>query len=424
MRVPARCSVGLRRKDDTVSDVSQGEGWWQASDGKWYPPEQAPPGATSGTPQAGAAQESSAPVSSESPTQGPETAAAAPTTPPGGEGPPAGAQQAPAGGGGKGKLIVALVAVIALVAGGFVLISVLDDDEASAESVLLEPIGDAGPNPFSTAIAPEPGTSLRQFAASLPDQLDEDGTPDAVDPDDEATDDDDETADDETTGDAGTTGDRSAGEYRRLRGGVPGLYGGTLDETSCDPDQLVGFLEAEEDKAAAFADVLKIDVADIEPYIDGLTPVNLGADTRVINHGFADGAATPRESVLQRGSAVLVDAGACPGELLLRQPAGRCETVVATPSPTRRRVGDFDAAEVGAGGRGRPTSDALSWSTSKPASCSTGTGSRIDRDGGSRPATSEPWWTGPSSSTPSTRTRWRTTAPRPATPSTPPTAPS
>jgi uncharacterized RDD family membrane protein YckC len=25
-----------------VSDTSQGPGWWQASDGKWYPPEQAP----------------------------------------------------------------------------------------------------------------------------------------------------------------------------------------------------------------------------------------------------------------------------------------------------------------------------------------------------------------------------------------------
>lgn len=30
-----------------MSDTSQGEGWWQASDGKWYPPEQAP-GATGG----------------------------------------------------------------------------------------------------------------------------------------------------------------------------------------------------------------------------------------------------------------------------------------------------------------------------------------------------------------------------------------
>ena len=27
-----------------MSDFSQGPGWWQASDGKWYPPEQAPGG--------------------------------------------------------------------------------------------------------------------------------------------------------------------------------------------------------------------------------------------------------------------------------------------------------------------------------------------------------------------------------------------
>lgn len=27
-----------------MSDAPQGEGWWQASDGKWYPPEQPPPG--------------------------------------------------------------------------------------------------------------------------------------------------------------------------------------------------------------------------------------------------------------------------------------------------------------------------------------------------------------------------------------------
>lgn len=41
-----------------MSDQSQGPGWWQASDGKWYPPEQspAPPGATPGaTVEVGAA---------------------------------------------------------------------------------------------------------------------------------------------------------------------------------------------------------------------------------------------------------------------------------------------------------------------------------------------------------------------------------
>ncbi len=38
-----------------MSDQSQGPGWWQASDGKWYPPEQAP-GAQPTTPPAGAPQ--------------------------------------------------------------------------------------------------------------------------------------------------------------------------------------------------------------------------------------------------------------------------------------------------------------------------------------------------------------------------------
>lgn len=31
-----------------MSDVSQGPGWWQASDGKWYPPQQAPGAAPQG----------------------------------------------------------------------------------------------------------------------------------------------------------------------------------------------------------------------------------------------------------------------------------------------------------------------------------------------------------------------------------------
>jgi uncharacterized membrane protein len=37
-----------------VSDSPQGPGWWQASDGKWYPPEQAPGGATAGAAPGGA----------------------------------------------------------------------------------------------------------------------------------------------------------------------------------------------------------------------------------------------------------------------------------------------------------------------------------------------------------------------------------
>ena len=42
-----------RTKDAGMSDVSQGPGWWQASDGKWYSPEQASGGQSASTPQPG-----------------------------------------------------------------------------------------------------------------------------------------------------------------------------------------------------------------------------------------------------------------------------------------------------------------------------------------------------------------------------------
>jgi hypothetical protein len=35
-----------------MSDYSQGPGWWQASDGKWYPPQQGAPAAAPGYPAA------------------------------------------------------------------------------------------------------------------------------------------------------------------------------------------------------------------------------------------------------------------------------------------------------------------------------------------------------------------------------------
>jgi hypothetical protein len=70
---------------------------------------------------------------------------------------------------------------------------------------------------------------------------------------------------------------------------------------------MVAFLANNPDKAAAWATVEGISPADIAGYIAGLTPVLLRADTAVTNHGFADGAATTLHSVLQVGTAVLVD---------------------------------------------------------------------------------------------------------------------
>jgi hypothetical protein len=90
-------------------------------------------------------------------------------------------------------------------------------------------------------------------------------------------------------------------------GGTVGLYGGTRNNAECDMEQLVGFLEANPDKARAWAAVHGIEPSAIRDFVDGLTPVVLQRDTRVTNHGFRDGVADARQSVLQAGTAVLVD---------------------------------------------------------------------------------------------------------------------
>jgi hypothetical protein len=90
-------------------------------------------------------------------------------------------------------------------------------------------------------------------------------------------------------------------------GGAAGLYGGTLNLQVCDKNQMITFLQANPDKAAAWAVVLGIPVSQIPTYINSLTPVILRSDTLVTNHGFSNGRATSFVSVLQAGTAVLVD---------------------------------------------------------------------------------------------------------------------
>lgn len=68
-----------------MSDVSQGPGWWQASDAKWYPPEQVP-----GGPAADVPFPSAAPAATPFPGAAPGTVPF-PGAAPAGYGPPAGA---------------------------------------------------------------------------------------------------------------------------------------------------------------------------------------------------------------------------------------------------------------------------------------------------------------------------------------------
>lgn len=84
------------------------------------------------------------------------------------------------------------------------------------------------------------------------------------------------------------------------------IYGGS-GENACDTAELVRFLEAHPEEAAAWAAVHGITPQEVPAYVATLTPGWLVADTHVRNHGFVDGRAIPRFAVLEAGTAVLVD---------------------------------------------------------------------------------------------------------------------
>ncbi|MEU3776106.1 DUF6777 domain-containing protein [Streptomyces sp. NPDC032472] len=94
---------------------------------------------------------------------------------------------------------------------------------------------------------------------------------------------------------------------RTVGAATPGLYGGARGLGSCDVEQQLRALTAEDGKAAAFARAAGVEQAKLPEFLRGLTPVVLRADTRVTSHGFRDGSAHAFQAVLQAGSAVLVD---------------------------------------------------------------------------------------------------------------------
>ncbi len=205
---------------------------------------------------------------------------------------------------------IAVFAVLAIAGSAIAIVAVVGgEEEAGATEVFLEGADDPGDNPFTDDVA----------------------TPDQPVP---------------TTTTLATSTTAPKGQLTSYSGGLPGLYGGTRDLGSCDAAKMVDFLEANPDKAAAWASVRGIDADDIRSYVATLTSVVLTTDTRVTNHGFSGGRATTIAAVLQAGTAVLVDDHGIP---VVKCNCGNPLTAprpVATPTYAGRRWSGFSETRI------------------------------------------------------------------------------
>ncbi len=219
-------------------------------------------------------------------------------------------------------IIVAVVAVMALVTSAVVAFVVLDDDETASGEIFLEEAGSTGQDPFGSL----PGPVIPVSATAPAPQA--------------------------TTAPATVA-------TRTVNGGERGLYGGSLDGGRCDPEGQIAFLAANPSLASAFVNALNRDpalrwsggttvsTAQLPQYIRELTSVTLANDTRVTNYGYRNGRATPRQAVLQAGTAVMVDRYGVPRiKCNCGNPLTPPQAVSTTPVYTGTRWPGFNPATI------------------------------------------------------------------------------
>ena len=218
-------------------------------------------------------------------------------------------------------LTIVLMSVVGVAVGGFLWWRSQDTAATAVTGpgeVLLEPAMDAGPATFGT-----PGVA----ATALP-------VPSSV---------------------VVPTG----GGITTARGATPGLYGGTGSDLLCDRAQMSAYLMSNPAKAAAWVGALNTDptlvwsgnlpltTVDIPAYLAELTPVYLLNDVRVTNFGFSNGVATPRQSVLQAGTSVLVDTRGVPrARCLCGNPLTAPSTNAGVTSYVGTRWANFSASQL------------------------------------------------------------------------------
>jgi hypothetical protein len=95
-------------------------------------------------------------------------------------------------------------------------------------------------------------------------------------------------------------------------GTAPGVYAGDGTTRACDSQALVTYLRKNPGNATAWAKAAGVERNNIASFVTALTPVVLANDTRVTNHGYDNATVAPRQSILQAGTAVMVNATGTP----------------------------------------------------------------------------------------------------------------
>ncbi|CAB4539968.1 unannotated protein [freshwater metagenome] len=185
-----------------------------------------------------------------------------------------------------GLIITAIVLTIAILGGATVGIVAFTRSSTSANKgeIFLEEANSLGTNPFGNL----PGPAVAISATS-------------------------------TTTNMSTTTSGVVSSGQTVNAATRGLYGGSLDSGRCDPEAQIAFLNQNRSIADAFVAALnrdqtlqwsggnKVTREQLPGYVRELTSVTLVRDTRVTNHGYRNGRATDIQSVLQAGTAVMVD---------------------------------------------------------------------------------------------------------------------
>jgi len=132
------------------------------------------------------------------------------------------------------------------------------------------------------------------------------------------------------------------------KGDAPGLYAGQRDVPSCKPDQLVNYLQTNPSKGQAWASAIGIQQSQIKDFVATLTPAVLRVDSRVTDFQFgSNGKALPKQTILQAGTAVMLDRTAFPRvRCQSGDPLAQPRAVTSTPSYSGPQWTGFSPATV------------------------------------------------------------------------------